>query len=109
MDIKALLAQIALIVLGSNKKTAPLVPFVVQGMQEAEDTAAKAKAEGRKVTGAEKLQIAKSFTHIGATAINVVKPGTVDADAVDTALASGISTIVSVVNLIQKHQAAPVN
>jgi hypothetical protein len=41
MDWKALILMIASVVLSSNKKTSAMVPFVVSGIQTAEDMLGK--------------------------------------------------------------------
>ena len=93
MNWKQLVMEIALISLGSNPKTAPLVPFVVRGIQEAEDL--------KNAKGKDKLTHAVTIAKEGVAAVNAVKPGTINEAAVDAVIASSISAVVDSANVIK--------
>ena len=93
MNWKQLILQIAVIGLGSNPKTAKLVPFVVNGITEAE---AMTGASGK-----EKLAHAIAITREGIAATNAVRPGTINENAAEQVIASGISAVVDSVNVFR--------
>jgi hypothetical protein len=94
MDWKTLVQMIALSALGLNKKTAPLVPFVILGIQKAEDMKGK--------TGPEKLAIAIDIVKTGVAGTNAVRPGTLNVAVTDDVIASAISAVVDATNVFKK-------
>lgn len=93
MNWKQLILQIAVIGLGSNPKTAKLVPFVVNGITEAE---AMSGASGK-----DKLAHAVAITKEGIAAANAVRPGTINENAAHQVIESGISAVVDSVNVFK--------
>lgn len=76
-----------------------LTPYVVQGIQTAEQFKGK--------TGAEKLALAVGSVNNGIAAINAVKPGSVNAEAVNAAVINGINTVIAIQNVKGQPAAAP--
>lgn len=74
-----------------------LTPFVIKGIQTAETF--------ENASGQEKLVKAVDEVNNGAAALNAVKPGTIDASAVNDAIVHGISTVIAVTNVA--HPKAP--
>ena len=103
LDWKSLLTTLAPVILAVIPGLAPLTPFVVLGIGEAEKMAG--------ASGPEKLahatEIAKAGI-AGTNAIAVEKTGKplMDPTLADSALQSGISAVVDVVNLVQAAKAA---
>lgn len=77
-----------------------LTPYVIQGIQTAE------QFQGNK-TGAEKLALAVGSVNNGIAAINAVKPGSVNAEAVNAAVVNGINTVIAIQNVKGQAVAAP--
>lgn len=99
MDWKALIRMIAISALSTNKKTAPMVPHVIAGIEAAE--AFKA-ADGHTVSGAEKLQIAVVIAKEGFAATNAVRPGTINVPVADEVIGHSISAVVDATNVFKK-------
>lgn len=76
-----------------------LTPYVVKGIQTAESFQGK--------TGAEKLAIAVDSVNTGVAAINAVKPGSVNAEAINAAVVNGINTVIAIQNVKGQPTAAP--
>lgn len=70
---------------------APLIPFIIKGIQTAETIPG--------ADGPTKLAAAVSEVKNGADAINAVKPGTVNTEAVNEAVVHGISTVIAITNV----------
>lgn len=69
-----------------------LVPFIVHGIQTAE------QIEG--ASGPEKLAASLDEVNNGINALNAVKPGAVDAGLVNDAVVKGIAATVATVNVV---------
>lgn len=77
---------------------APIVPWVVVGIQTAEGI------EG--ATGAQKLEIAKAIVSVGVAATNAqVGKVILNPAEADTLVAAGISAVVAATNLVHKEVA----
>ena len=101
-DFLKAVEQLAPIVLPLTGVPVALVPFVVHGIQIAEQLPG--------ATGAQKLSAAVELTNNGVAALNTVKPGSIDADKVNTALVSGINATIAAVNAVKsakKPEAPP--
>lgn len=87
--------------LAQNPKTAPLAPYIVEGIAAAE------AIPGAK--GADKAKAAKKVAITFINARNAAMPGhtPIDVNAVDDAIDSGIETGVAVVNVVHKSTPPP--
>jgi hypothetical protein len=70
-----------------------LTPFIISGIQAAE------QVQG--ATGAQKLSIAVAEVNNGVAALNSVRPNTIDPNAVNAAVVAGINTTIATVNAIK--------
>jgi hypothetical protein len=73
-----------------------LTPFIISGLQVAEQT--------QGATGQQKLAIAVAEVNNGIAALNAVKPGTIDGAAVNDAIVSGINTTIKAINAVKSAQ-----
>lgn len=94
MNWQLLISQIAVLALGMNPKTAPLVPHVIEGIKIAESMKGK--------TGPQKLEIAVEIIKEGLKATNAIKPGKINIAVSDEVIASATSAVVDSVNVFKK-------
>lgn len=93
MNWKSLIATIVPIILASNPKTAKLAPFVVSGIQVAEELPGK--------KGKDKLDAAVSIAKLGLQAANAqLGRDVIDLEVADEIIESAASAGVDAVNII---------
>lgn len=79
-----------------------LIPGIPKELIQPITKAIQAAEQIPGATGPEKLEAAKDLISASAATINAAKPGTVNVEAIDSAVEHGIATVIAVTNVTKK-------
>lgn len=99
-EILTAIAPVILMAIPGGAALAPLVPLIVKGIADAQQTAK---------TGPEKKALVMQLVNDVSTGTNIVKPNTIDTALITQAAGFGIDAVITAVNAVASAHAAMPN